>query len=146
MHWFLIANSSSARLLEQQAPGKPVLLQSFEHPQSRQRSATLGDDRPGWSMGRDHRGGTPQSPHETPQDKERSHFATELARYLDKQALEGRFEALTLFAPPEFLGELRGHLGDIAARRVQASRPLDLTHLGLTELVQRVEQELAAAG
>lgn len=145
MHWILIANASGARLLEQPQAGKPIVLQTFEHPASRVHSATLGDDRAGWSMGHDRYGGAPYNARDTAQHKERIQFAVELAQFLEQRAQENRFDALTLFAPPDFLGELRSHLGQASARRVSASRAVDLTHVGLAELGQRIEHELAAA-
>lgn len=143
MHWILIANASGARLLEEGLAGRLQVSQSFEHPESRVRSAAVGDARAGWSMGHDRHGGATYAARDTAQHKERLQFAVELAQFLEHRAQENRFDALTLFAPPDFLGELRSHLGQASARRVCASRAVDLTHVGVAELTQRIRHELA---
>jgi protein required for attachment to host cells len=141
--WTLIANSTHARLLQQQRGEPMVALKSFEHAQSRSKVSDLADDRMGHESADGSWGGTSFQPRVDPKRKEHEKFAHELAAYLEKEAQEGRFASLTLFASSPFLGELKAALGDAAGRVLAGTHDLDLTSVGLTELEKRIAHELA---
>lgn len=144
MHWILVANATHARLLEYPQGGHARQLHALEHPQSRQHTAELGDDRAGWTMSGQHHGGAALSPRTDAQAQEHTRFAQEIAGYLERAAGQGLFSELTVFAAPAFLGELRKAFGRATAGKVQAERAVDLTHVGPAEIGARIEQELAS--
>ena len=122
--WILIANTTRARVLQQE-PGSPmVVLESFVHPAGRgQRSEPFMDAR----------------------QKECTRFAHELAQFLEQEARQAHFGCLTIFASASFLEELRAGLGKITTRLLSGLHELDLTSVGVAELERRVSHELALA-
>jgi protein required for attachment to host cells len=142
--WTLIANSTHARLLQQQ-PGEPmVVLKSFEHAQGRSKISELADDRMGHESADGSYGGTSFQPRVDAKRKEHEHFAHELAAYVEQEAQAGRFASITLFASSPFLGELKAALGDTTRRLLKTTHDLDLTAVGLAEIERRIAHELAA--
>jgi Protein required for attachment to host cells len=122
--WILIANTTRARVLQQEPGAAMVVLESFVHPPGRGlRPDRLLDAR----------------------QKECTRFAHELARYLEHEARQAHFSSLTIFAAPSFAEELRAGLGKITRRHLAGIHELDLTSVGIAELERRVSHELALA-
>ncbi|MDP3708982.1 MAG: host attachment protein [Polaromonas sp.] len=141
--WILIANASQARLLQREHGNLLVVLDSFEHPESRSKISDLADDKMGWEKAdRGFGGSAYQAPMDAKQ-KEHMRFARELADHLEPQALQGSFRSLAIFASSPFLGELKTELGAATARLLSSTHDLDLTSFDLGELEQRVASELA---
>jgi protein required for attachment to host cells len=124
--WTLIANSTHARLLQQQQGEPMIALKSFEHAQGRSKVSELADDRMGHESADGSWGGTSFQP-----------------RVDAKRKQQGRFASLVLFASSPFLGELKAALGDAARRLLAGTHDLDLTAVGLAELEKRIAHELA---
>jgi protein required for attachment to host cells len=122
--WVLIANTTRARVLQQEPGSAMVVLESFVHPAGR---------------------GQPSEPLMDARQKECTRFAHELAQYLEQEARQGHFGSLTIFASASFLEELRASLGRITKRLLSGLHELDLTSVGVAELERRVSDELAAA-
>jgi protein required for attachment to host cells len=141
--WTLIANSTHARLLQQQLGEPMIVLKSFEHAQGRSKISELADDRMGHESADGSYGGTSFQPRVDAKRKEHEKFAHELADYVEHEAQEGRFASLAVFASSPFLGELKAALGDATKRLAKATHDLDLTAVGLTELERRIAHELA---
>lgn len=137
--WTLIANAGRARLLQQEAAGRIVVLQSFEHPQSRMRSTELGDDKAGRELSGRGFGGAAFEPRLDAHRKERQHFARELAQHLEQAAHEGRYAAVQLFSSSPFLGELKQQLGAGTQRLLVGTHDVDLTSVGVAELPRRIQ-------
>lgn len=145
IEWFVVANATGARVLSRQ-PGRALQLERlFEHPGSRLKTATLGDDKAGREVGAGHTGGATYQPRTDPHRKEHEHFARELADWLEEKGRTGAFETLSVFAGSPFLGELKQALGRICNERLAVARDLDLTHVGLAELDHRVREAQADA-
>jgi hypothetical protein len=122
--WILIANTTRARVLQQQPGAVMEVLESFVHPAGRgQVPAPLLDAR----------------------HKEYTRFAQELAQYLEAEARMGHYGSLVILAPAPFLDELRAALGRFTARLLTGTVERDLTSFGIAELGRQVERELAAA-
>jgi protein required for attachment to host cells len=122
--WILIANTTRARVLQQEPGNAMVVLESFVHPAGRgQRTEPLMDAR----------------------QKECTRFAHELAQYLEHEARQAHFGSLTLFASASFLEELRAAFGKATLRLLIAAHELDLTSVGVAELERRVSHELTLA-
>lgn len=77
-----MANASTARLFRQ-APGALTALGTFQHPESRQRSSTLGDDKAGRELSGRGYGGAAFEPRLDAHRKEHLHFAGELGELLE---------------------------------------------------------------
>ena len=141
--WILIANATHARLLQHERGSPMVIIESFEHPQSRSKISELADDRAGHESMDSTFGGTAYQPRMDAKQKESMRFARELADHLEQQAQQGSYRSLVIFASSPFLGELKAALGAAAARLLSSTHDLDLTSFGLSELEQRVASELA---
>ena len=141
--WFLVANASEARLLQQE-PGSPMaVLQAFHHPASRLHSSELGDAERGRERSDRRDGASAYAAHIEPQRKEHLHFARELAAALERGASQGHCHRIHVFAASPFLGELKAELGDATRRRLADAHDLDLSSLGLAQIEERV-RKLAA--
>ena len=84
--WILIANSTRARLLQQERDDRVTVLESFDHPQSRSKISDLVDDRAGHESTDRSYGGTAYQPRTDARQKEHQRFARELAEFLERQA------------------------------------------------------------
>ncbi len=110
--WFLVADSSRARLYElENRKGPFVEVEDFEHPEGRLHEGDLVTDRPGFDGG-----SVGQGPHVlddkvSAREQENLRFAEHLAERLDALRTSGRLQRLVLVAPPAFLGLLREKLG-----------------------------------
>ena len=107
MTWFLIADSSRARLFSTTAGDHIGEIASFANPEGRSQEGELASYDSGISARAAPRSG-PQQP--SALDHKVELFAKELARYLEQARTEHRYDALFLFAAPEFLGLLRQNL------------------------------------
>lgn len=122
--WVLIANTTRARVLQQEPGSAMVVLESFVHPAGR---------------------GLRIEPLLDPRQKECTRFAHELAQYLEQEARQRHFDCLTIFASSSFLEELRASLGKITQSLLSGIHELDLTSVGIAELERRISHELALA-
>ncbi|MGV3569390.1 MAG: host attachment protein [Ramlibacter sp.] len=139
--WILVANASTARLFRREAAGPLTAVGTFAHPRSRGRSSTLGDDKAGRELSGRAFGAAAFEPRVDAQRKEHLLFARELGDLLEATALEGRYGSLRLFAGSPFLGELKQALGSATQRLLAGAHDVDLTHVGPTELANRVREE-----
>jgi protein required for attachment to host cells len=122
--WILLANTTRARVLQQDSGSGMVVLESFVHPAGRGERTD-----PPTHAGR----------------KECTRFANELAAYLEREARQAHFSGLTLFASASFLEELRAALGKTTRQLLNGVHELDLTSVGVAELERRVAHELTLA-
>lgn len=139
--WTLIANSTRARLL-QQKPGSPmVILESFIHPANPTQPAELSPRAVHPRTGR--LGEVLYAATLGTRRSEQTEFARELGHLLEQEAQLDHFRTLTVFASRPFLGELRAQLGKATQRRLLAVHEADLTTFTLSELEERIANELA---
>lgn len=143
--WILVANATHARVLEQEAGHKLHVLKTFHHPDSRKRSAELGDDKAGGELSGRGFGRAAFEPRMDAQQKEHLKFAHELAEYLEREARHNSYRSLVIFASSPFLGELKSAIGEMAADLLTSTHDVDLTSVGLAELGPRIEHELEQA-
>ena len=134
--WILVADGARARILVNEGPGKglkPSVAHDFAVPQLPSRE--IGAERPG----RVHESLRDGSRHamEPPVDwhrYEKSLFARDLAKQINKAAYRGAFDRLVLVLPAKSLGDLRAQLNKDTRARVVAELSKDLTHVPLHEL------------
>jgi len=140
-NWLLIANAARARVLEEtDRPGQYRHVADLVHPESRQKGIDLADDRPGHVVGGGQAGvGSSQyRPRTDPRERERDHFAMEVAKTLDKGVASGQCAGLTLVASDPFLGEVKAHLGEAARKAVLRTVSSDYTQVSDAELPGRL--------
>lgn len=143
--WILVANAAEARLFQQEGGGPLAIREVFLHPASRQRSSELGPDKAGRELSGRGFGGAAFEPRLDAHEKERLHFARELAQHLEQGAQHGLYDALTVFAASPFLGELKREFGSATQRLLAGTHDLDLSRVGPEEIDGRIRQELARA-
>jgi protein required for attachment to host cells len=139
-NWFVIANASRARVLEEGSrPGRYTHVADLVHPQSRQKGIALAGDRPGHAHAEGAGfAGTSFAPHTDPRERERDRFALEVAQLLDQGVADGRCAGLVLAASSPFLGHLKNHLGAQARKAVVRTLDADYTALTDRELGERL--------
>ncbi len=143
--WIVVANASRARLCEYDPrDGSLVELEDFVHAAGRQKGSDLATDRPGHAEKGQASVRTSFEAHTDVHQKEREHFARELAGHLDDAVAQRRCPAVALIASNPFLGELKARLGDAATKALVATEPADLTHYDMRQLTQRVGTLLQA--
>ncbi len=136
--WIVVANGSSARLLQRDHPGAGLhAVMDWSHPQTSQH---LGSpDSAHRTSGTPGRSGLARP--QTARAHARSQFAQDISHWLQQAVVPQGVGALAVFASNPFLGELLAH----AARPWQAllcgTHALDLTALTLPELDQRLQQQ-----
>jgi protein required for attachment to host cells len=137
LDWVLLANASRARLFERDAEnGAMRELAAFVHPASRVKGSALGHDRPGHAA----KGvmGTNFEPVTSLKEREKQHFAQQLAEHVEAAALDARMLRWMLIASSPFLGRLRAVLGSAAAARLAQFVDRDLSRWQGAELERRV--------
>jgi len=117
--WFLVADSSRARLYEVEKRNAPfVEVEAFEHPEGRLHEGDLVSDRPGSDGGSLGQGRRVLDDKVSAREQEDIRFATQLAERLEAARKAGDLDRLVLVAPPAFLGLLRDKLGKEVMARV----------------------------
>lgn len=142
-NWFLIANATHARLLQQEVGSPMVVLKSFDDPLGRAKVSELGSARAGQERTDRGFGGAAYEPRLDAKEKEHLRFARELAEHLEQHAQKGDFRSLVVLSSSPFLGELKVALGPVTQRLLTGTHDVDLTSVGLTELERRIAHEVA---
>jgi len=141
MEWILVADAAQARLFRRDAASDPLVpVVTYAHEASHSRASALGDDRPGHGSSDRHVGGFRFEPRVEPRRKEHRRFARELAQRLEHAAGQREYARLSIYAPPEFLGDLRAELGSATRERLRRACDLDLCAYGLDELERRIAE------
>lgn len=140
----LIANSIEARLYTR-APGHALLvpLDSLaQDSEARRKPSEQGPDRPGHGSKDNRPGGVNFAPRIDPRHKLHLQFADRLSRRIDQELSGGRCGRIAVFAGSPFLGELKSRLSHGATKALGIALDVDLTHLPIGELQQRVREAL----
>ena len=134
--WIVVANGSRARLLERNGQGQPLTeLKSWAHVATRQHPHNVGDaDRQGGIRGR-----SGLAERQAPQDKERNSFAQELCHWLSQALTARQIGSIALLSSNAFLGDLVAHGQGHLRRHLSVVHAVDLTHLPLNELEDRLK-------
>lgn len=142
----VVANAAHARLFTRETDRDPLVpLPELAHPASRQASGALAADHAGHQRSDDRPGGVSFAAHTDPHRKEHLAFAQELADRIEQAVAHDGARQLVVLASSPFLGELKARLGHASRAALRAAIDRDLTHVGLTELEQRVAHELQPA-
>jgi len=154
--WVLVCDASRAKLMEQRPNTEGYsVLKEFDHPGSRARVSEIMSDTNGRKPVGPSRGvgngqtigyGSPgAAPTTDPTEVEHEKFARELTKALERGRLDHAYESLIIAAPPQFLGLIRGLMGDPLARHVQLTIDKDFTNLDTRELATRIATATATA-
>ncbi|WP_456387532.1 host attachment protein [Profundibacter sp.] len=137
--WILIANGTTARILENTGPGKGLQALADKAWRAPQKDAYESEQgMTNSSVGRSkHR----MAPHNAP-DKEEVAFAEELAERLSKAHADGAFDDLVLTAAPKMLGMLRPALDAQVRGTVIAELPKDLVKTPEADLKAHFDEVL----
>jgi len=128
--WILIADGARVRILRYLGRLSGVQqLQGYEWQVSHVQDRELGTDRPGRVFDSVGKGRHSIEPHTSVARLNKDEFAHGITDFLQEKLEAGAFDRLVLIAPPETLGDLRGHLSDKLAKSIFAEVPLDLTHV-----------------
>ena len=130
--WVLVADGAKARLLERDTPNAPLVPASdkcFSESEARAPTRDLGADRPGRVHESADTTRHAMAPRVDWHRFAKEQFAKSVAAALEEAALEKKYEALVLVAPPQTLGDLRGALGRHAKAMVTQEVAKDLTNL-----------------
>lgn len=136
--WIVVANGSRARLLQRDRPGDPLFeVMDWVHPETRQHTDMQeGEHRTSGIQGR-----SGLAKRQTVKGHERTQFAQEICRWLDKGVLSHHIGAVAVFASNPFLGELLAQGNGSLQKHLHASHALDLTSLSLPELDHRLQRD-----
>lgn len=136
--WIVVANGSRARLLQRAGHGEPLTeLKDWAHPATRKHphNATDADRQSGI------RGRSGLAERQTPQDKERDTFAHEICLWLSHAINTQQVGNIALLSSNPFLGDLVAHGQGHLHRHLSAVHAVDLTHLPLSELEDRLQHD-----
>jgi protein required for attachment to host cells len=140
--WLLVANGSEARLYETEfRPKELVLLQEFNHPESREKGAGLASDKFGHFQGDAGTGASTQGSFSEPTDPkeyEIERFAGELVKALEAGRNANSFQHLVIASSPKFHGRLNKKMNAHLSKLVDKHINKDLTSLNERELLDRL--------
>lgn len=139
--WVVIADGVEARIFEQDPSQNLKLLKELSSAEGHKLTHELVADRQGRSFDSHGMARHAMESHSDPQAMAKEQFIKFVASQLNAAALEGKFDSLTLCAPPRVLGELRQFLDDRAQKLVKTELGKDFMKIPMHEL----PQHLAAA-
>ena len=126
--WFLIADSSKARIIESNGPrGTWAILEEMSDDDARKPSRDLGRDRP--ARGRTIGTGAPFAVEENSEhEKAGKEFLSLCVQNIEQAAKKDRFEQLVIAAPPAALGVIRKKLSSEMTAMLIGAYDKDLTN------------------
>ena len=141
--WFLVADSSRARLFAMSEHGEGFAeIASFANPEGRSHDGELASYDSGISARVAPRSG-PQQP--SALDHNVEGFARELGRYLEQARTQHRYDALCLVAAPEFLGRLRQTLSKDVEHLAVEQIDKDISWFDGRDIERYLKRKLAEA-
>ena len=145
--WIMVADAAQARFFVNEGGQlRPHDEASLDDPTAHVRSHDLVSDRPGRTM--DSVGGAhhAEGPRVDPHRAAKAGFAKHVADFVEKSAIDDKFDDLVVVAPPQMLGDLRNALGRHSAARLVGTAPKDLTKIPTSELDAHLRPLLTPSG
>lgn len=128
--WVVVADSSRARLFEQDRPRGPLQeIKDLANPRGRMKGSDLLSDSPGRAFDSKGAGRHAMSATTDVRRHEAEVFAAEIASQLDNARTGNKLQSLVIFAPPEFLGLLRDKMNEPTRELVSRTINKDLVSL-----------------
>ena len=133
--WYLVADSSRARLLEADGLRSPLTeVRDFVNPDDRLREQDLVEGEPGRVMDRGHVGNYGLGEQGGARKQATERFARELCAALDEGSRQHHYAKLYISAAPDVLGLIRHHLSPETRKRVDGELNLDIVRLPPQEI------------
>lgn len=151
--WILVANGSEAKLYT--ALNKDLcptnlqhialtFIESFTHPQSREKSSELLTDQLGRYTNQSSSNSNSSFSEQTdPHDYEKNKFAQQLALFLDEKRKTDHLHSLILVCPSRFYGDLNKHLSKHLTNLVANVIEKDYTKEPELKLIQHLKNALS---
>jgi protein required for attachment to host cells len=134
-NWVLVADAGGARLFSLEGPRNRIRLKLIrELAAALAPSREIASDRPGRSFDRSGQGRHAEEPPTDPKRHAKFSFAREIGQMLDDERKQNAYGRLHVVAPPQFLGDLRGVMGDDVRALVEREVNKDLSKLSPHEL------------
>lgn len=141
--WILVANAYQARLFEQSdRAGSLASLQSYTCPEARLKGVDLETDTGGYEEMGHGRGSSSFSDRAAPRAKVHEEFARKLARHLNDGIAAHLCSDLLIVASSPFLGIVKAHLDEQAAKHLRAAMARDMTELEPAAIAQQLREFL----
>lgn len=139
--WIVIADAAHAKIWTQEKEKAPLTaLDTGEfHADQAHHSRDLGSDHPGRSVESVGSSRHALEPKHDPRRLAASHFAKEVADFVERKAVEKSYERLVIVAPPHSLSDFRAALGKHAGALLIAEIHKDLTKTPVRELPSHLE-------
>ena len=127
--WIVVANSSQARIFRLESNHTIVEIETFEHPESRQKEGDLVSSKPGRQFDRFGPGRHSMEQQTSPKTQEFVAFARQLSERFDLAIENEHLGKIYLAASPNFLGILRQNLSSLTLSIIAEEVDKDMTHL-----------------
>jgi len=142
-NWIVVADAATARIFVLAGPRQRINLEPVREMGTELKpSREIGSDRPGRTHDRAGYGRHAEEPPTDPKRYAKASFAREVAQLLDDERRKNAFARLTVVAPPQFLGDLRGAMSGELRALVDTEINKDLTHLSVHELTPQLQNLL----
>ena len=130
--WVIAADASRARVFQLLGRNNIEEIETFVHPEGRQKDRELRTDAMGQYFPKGAQGSNAKMGHSAveptdPTEHEAEVFSRTLGDYLDKARTQRKYDRLCLIAPPKFLGLIRQNLSKDAQRMVDKEVPKDIS-------------------
>jgi len=136
--WLVVANGSSARILEVEKKNSFSEVYSLNHEESKLGGTQLKSDGPGKTRDRFGGGRHAMEDKTSPKEVEMQRFALEIAHLLDDARKHNRFHRVYLVSSPHFLGLLQGSLSNNVKKLIVENFSKDLTTVDPSELNKHI--------
>jgi protein required for attachment to host cells len=142
-NWIVVADASAARIFLLAGPRQRISLEPVRELAADVKSSReIASDRPGRTHDRAGYGRHAEEPPTDPKRYAKASFAREIAQLLDDERRRNSFAQLTVVAPPQFLGDLRGAMSGELRALVETEINKDLTKLSVHELTPQLQDLL----
>lgn len=141
--WIVVADATAARIFVLAGPRQRISLEAVrELAADIKPSREIGSDKPGRTHDRAGHGRHAEEPPTDPKRHAKASFAREVAQTLDDERRKNSFDKLTVVAPPQFLGDLRGVMSGELRAMIDTEINKDLTKLPIHELTPQLQDLL----
>ncbi|MFT5644092.1 MAG: protein required for attachment to host cells [Janthinobacterium sp.] len=142
--WIIVADSSRARVFEQQEHDKHLHeIEDMVNPGARSAGLRKDDDGKLHDKSEPSRGHVVLPPTSLP-SHENDVFARSIGQYLDQGRNAHRYDRLRLIAAPKFLGLIRGNLNKEVQKMVEQELPKDISMLSLHQIETYIREQADA--
>jgi protein required for attachment to host cells len=139
--WIVIGDAAGVRIFSTKGNVEHLeFVKEISNPTARQRTQELVSDEPGRQFGsRNSPARSAAGPHTTAHDEAAIDFARSLAHLLNIELEREAYSAVSLVAPPHFLGLLRSMLSREVAQHIHNTLAKDLARVSPADLPSHLE-------